>query len=171
VQVAVWNAIRPIISETVALHVRALVDGASVLPQPRFEPPSAGAAAPAPEPAAAAAQVNPEPAPRAAGAGAAPEAPAGTKKYRMGRGSKHSYDEIAYNEIPEDEFDLYEAWPRYLEPLVEYASDRAAENFRRAIRQNTARFDVSPDLRRARKKKPGEAPRRRSGTRSEPKAW
>lgn len=167
---ALQPAIRTLVADAVDAHVRAFVDGAARLPQPTFNPPAL-----APPVRLALAEIPPiiggEEAP------AAPEAPPVTetdaaaatatatatvppadvqvveKKYKMGKGAKHKFSDIAWDELPQDEFDLNEAW-LLVEPMIEYDSERAPENFRRAIRQDTERFEVSADFRRARKKKP-----------------
>lgn len=163
VQAAVWAAVQPVLAATISAHVRALVQGAAPFPQPSFVPPPAPVIPPVGvgtgharvrRPDAEFAADTSAVAPPAPPEGPAPDdAPPPQKKYKMGKGSPHRYDDIAWNEIPEDEFDLSEAWTRYLEPIIDYDSERAPENYRRAVRQDTKRFEISEDLRRARKKK------------------
>ena len=137
---AIMDGIRSTVSAIVEQHVAAFIDGAARLPQPTFQPPAVHV----PPPVGSA---LPETVPPSAGT------QSGAKRFKMGKGSPHRYNDIAWTEVPHDEFDLHDAWTRYVEPIVEYDTDRAAENFRRAIRQDKERFEVSADMRRARKKR------------------
>jgi hypothetical protein len=169
IMTAVQPAIHSLVTATVEAHVRAFVDGAAMLPQPTFNPPAVpvpvaivpaseldhgnGTEAPAPLVPPLPSTTTPvttAPTPTASGAG---DGQVVGRRYKMGKGAKHKFSDIAWTEIPQDDwFDLNDAWLQ-VEPLIEYDSERAPENFRRAIRQDTERFEVSADMRRARKKK------------------